>query len=166
MTKGVGMATTILLLADGNPFEVIQRYLQRPLSQHGGYGMLLLMGLAVAAVWVVLLVWDRVFGTPTETTPGVRSVFDQLVQAHRLTNSDSQLLRSSAQQLRLPDPVALFVDPRMWQPLLAGPDASGLELRRLAEQLFGPQIAESFGIGRTTTAAVPPVSPASPASAR
>lgn len=69
---------------------------------------------------------------PQTRTP-VRSPFDELVEAHKLDDSEVGLLRQAVQQLELEQPILLFVDPA----LLARFCEANSDADALRQKLFG-----------------------------
>ncbi len=114
--------------AQANPFELMQRHLNRPYSSKG-LGYLLMFGIAVAAIWFALAVWERHRRTPSTAPDERRSLFDQLCERHQLSQEEIGRLRRRAEGSSPADAALLFVDPR----LLEQPPAEV----PLGERLFG-----------------------------
>lgn len=102
-----------LVLAADNPFQTIQRYLNRPMAVR----MPELIGVVVVSIvviWVGLFAWEwRRRRNQAEAAAAPASLLDQLIQVHGLDASAVNVLQATAQRLKLDDMTILFLDPRV-----------------------------------------------------
>ncbi len=120
-----------LLLAADNPFQTIQRYLNRPIASRSTELIGVLVTLIIL-VWIGLFAWEwRRRRALAEAAAAPVALIDQLILAHGLDAGAVQVLRNAAARCQLADQVTLFLDPRM---LVTSSDPAE---RALGLRLFG-----------------------------
>lgn len=128
------------VFAEVSPFESIQRHLNRPVMSQIT-PVLLLMIVGVAAIWAVLYLVDRVQRVlPQRPVDDRPAVFRRLAAEHGLSAEETRLLMSWG--AALPDPVLLFVDPRLLEEHAARQPETAEAAVRLGRKLFDSAFLE------------------------
>ncbi len=132
----------IWLLAQGNPFERMQQHLGRPTSVWE-LVVLLLLVVAAASIWALLWAWERQRQPQQQARPQPerRTLAQQLSEAHALSPEDARTLADLAVKLQLPDPVMLFVDPRLLEKIATTDDPAAASARLLGQRLFAGEFS-------------------------
>lgn len=107
------VVSTWLVLAADNPFQTIQRYLNRPMAARWPEVVGVLITFTVL-LWVGLFAWEwRRRRVLSEEAAAPSSLVDQLSLVHGLDDSAIKVMQSAAVRLKLPDIATLFLDPRL-----------------------------------------------------
>jgi hypothetical protein len=123
--------------------SALNRWFRRSNSiSENGIWILILM--AIGTLWMGLYFWDR--WRKPRRLPGLdrEGLFTQLCDLHHLSNSDRQLLRTVAKTQRLDQPALAFVNPKMLLAFAESTPQATLEVRHLADRLFGPALIEDI----------------------
>jgi len=93
---------------------------------------------AIAIITVAWIVMRLVARRERRVSHSPWCLFKELCAAHELTHRERQLVTRLAQQHRLEQPTALFVEPTWWEPQRLGPAwlKCLTELERLRKRLF------------------------------
>jgi hypothetical protein len=107
------VVSTWLVLAADNPFQTIQRYLNRPMASRWPELVGVLIALTVL-LWVGLFAWEwRRRRNLAEEAAAPSSLIDQLSLVHGLDATAINIMQTAAVRLKLPDIALLFLDPRL-----------------------------------------------------
>lgn len=122
--------------------EKLNRWI-RPSGSTSEGGILILILVAIALLWGGLYFWDR---WRKSKTPGMgrEDLFLQLCNLHNLSKRDRHLLRTVAKTLRVDQPAMAFVDPNLLLKFAESDPDSSLDLRHLADRLFGRGLVEEI----------------------
>lgn len=131
------MEQSVLILAtSGSRFSEVLRYLGRAGTSRENL-IFILFAVIIAGIWVSLFVWDRLRRSSSAHAFAVRTLFDQLCQAHRLGPHDITLLADAARECGLSSPCLLFVQPEHLGRLADDDLQHAAGYRQLRERLFG-----------------------------
>ncbi len=100
---------------------------------------LLVLGLVIAAVFIVTVIAAKFFHrSERRRCRNEKVLFRELCHAQVLRGTDRRLLARAAQDLKLVPASRLFVDPELWDKLLAEPLMQPFlpRLRAIRERLF------------------------------
>jgi hypothetical protein len=111
------------------------------MSENAVWGLVFL---GILALWVGLYFWDRARRPPKRTDQGREGLFLQLCDLHKLSKSDRQFLKRVAQSRRLDQPALAFVNPHILLEFAEAEPQAILEVRNLADKLFGHSLIEEI----------------------
>jgi hypothetical protein len=130
------MDSWALLAGTVEQLSAAARYMSRPSTSRENL-IFILFAMVIAIIWAMLFFWDRFRKLQEPAQEVVKSLFDELCEAHRLSQQDAALLVDAAQECRLSSPAILFVQPEHLALLSGEQRPKGGVYGQLREKLFG-----------------------------